>query len=132
MTRQPKPGTRLVEEIVLLTQAVAEHAGPWLDQVAAPPPEDHENTENTEDWAPPPLGPLLALLRGQPNEQAARYLNRTADLVALLRAVLADRWEPEVIHMPGFRPRDNSAARPAGSPRVQRIPLRPGFGASDT
>jgi hypothetical protein len=129
MTPQPKPGSRLAEEVVLLIEAVAEHAGPWLDRVAVAPAEHDQDGEHPEDWVPPPLGPLLALLRGQPNEQAARYLDRAADLVALLRAVLADRWEPEVIHMPGFRPHHHSAA---GSPRVQRIPLRPGFGATDT
>jgi hypothetical protein len=89
------PGSRLVEELRLLLDAVAERAGPWLDRVAAEEPEG-----------------------GEYNTMAAHTLNRTADLVALLRAVLADRWEPGVPHMPGFRP------EPRTSPRVQRIPVR--------
>lgn len=92
------PGTRLVEELRLLLDAVADRAGPWLDQAVA-------STQVDLD------GYHLA---------AARTLDRVADLVALLRAVLADRWEPGVPHMPGFRPpprRDPAA-------RVQRIPVR--------
>lgn len=85
------PGSRLVEELRLLLEAIGDRAGPWLDQVAADP---------------------------EFGQYAARGLDRTADLVALLRAVLADRWEPGVPHMPGFRP------PPRPSPRVQRIPVR--------
>jgi len=70
--RPQEPGSRLVEELRLLIDAVAERAGPWLD------------------------------------------------LVALVRAVLADRWEPGVPHMPGFTP----TPRPDGAPRVQKIPVR--------
>lgn len=93
----PGPGSRLVEELRLLLDALAERAGPWLDRVAAG---GHE--EQAE------------LARA-----AARTLERMADLVALLRAVLADRWEPGVPHMPGFRP------PPRQEPtRVQRIPIR--------
>ena len=78
-------GTRLVEELRLLIDAVADRAGPWLDRIADGHPE---------------------------------FLDHAADLVALLRAVLADRWEPGVPHMPGFRP------PPREAPRVQRIPVR--------
>jgi hypothetical protein len=45
-------------------------------------------------------------------------LDGAADLVALLRAVLADRWEPGVSHMPGFTPDEKPSAR------VQHIPVR--------
>jgi hypothetical protein len=85
------PGSRLVEELRLLLDAVADQAGPWLDHLAAGGP-----------------------------EPAARGLDRVADLVALLRAVLADRWEPGVPHMPGFTP----APREPHPGRVQRIPVR--------
>lgn len=88
------PGSRLVEELRLLLDAVADRAGPWLDRVAV------------EERG---LGYDTATGRG---------LDRAADLVALLRAVLADRWEPGVPHMPGFRP------PPRQAQRVQPIPVR--------
>jgi hypothetical protein len=83
--RVPEPGTRLLEELRLLIEAVTERAGPWLDRVAG---------------------------------EHAGLVDRAADLVALLRAVLADRWEPGMPHMPGFRP------EPRPAPRVQKIPVR--------
>jgi hypothetical protein len=86
VTAPSEPGTRLLEELALLIDAVAEHAGPWLDRVAG---------------------------------EHAGVVDRAADLVALLRAVLADRWEPGVPHMPGFRPQPRGPA-----PRVQKIPVR--------
>jgi hypothetical protein len=90
VTTPPGPGSRLVEELRLLLDAVADRAGPWLDRFAA----------------------------GTPDEVGVRGLDRAADLVALLRAVLADRWEPGVPHLPGFRPEPRTPAR------VQRIPVR--------
>jgi hypothetical protein len=114
MTTTREPGSRLLEELRLLIDAVAERAGPWLDRVAASSHEEHAAPAGGVC----PLCALLALLRGEPNELATRGLDRAADLVALLRAVLADRWEPGVPHMPGFRP------APRESVRVQRIPVR--------
>jgi hypothetical protein len=108
------PGTRLVEELRLLLEAVADRAGPWLDRVAAGGHDEHEHA--TAAWCP--ACAALALIKGESAEAAARGLARAADLVALLRAVLADRWEPGVPHMPGFRP------PPRPDPRVQRIPIR--------
>jgi hypothetical protein len=102
----------LAEELRLLVEAVADRAGPWLDRVAEPA--DGESSSCA--WCP--LCAAVAVLRGEQNELAARGLDGAADLVALLRAVLADRWEPGVSHMPGFRPED----RP--STRVQHIPVR--------
>nr|CEL18733.1 hypothetical protein [Kibdelosporangium sp. MJ126-NF4]CTQ96415.1 hypothetical protein [Kibdelosporangium sp. MJ126-NF4] len=114
-----QPGSRLLDEIVLLMDAVAERLGPYLDQVAA----EHDG--------PPDKCPLCAvgaLVRGEPNDLAATTLDRAADIVALLRAVLADRWEPDVPHMPGFRPpgRPGRASEPARSNNrpVQHIQLR--------
>ena len=110
-----EPGTRLVEELRLLLDAFADRAGPWLDRVSA--------------TAPPggscrcPACAVVALVRGEPNELAARSIERAADLVALLRAVLADRWQPGAPHMPGFTPQPRPA-RAGGQPRVQRIPVR--------
>ncbi|GAB1514265.1 hypothetical protein [Actinophytocola sp. KF-1] len=109
-----EPGSRLVEELRLLADAVADRAGPWLDRVAA-------DGEATCTWCP--LCAAVAVVRGEPNELAARGLDAAADLVALLRAVLADRWEPGVSHMPGFTPSSGSPSS-SGSAKVQHIPVR--------
>jgi hypothetical protein len=106
-----EPGSRLVEELRLLAEAVADRAGPWLDQVAT---DEHPGGSCT--WCP--LCAAVAVVRGEPNDLAARGLDAAADLVALLRAVLADRWEPGVSHMPGFRPSEKPSAA------VQHIPVR--------
>jgi hypothetical protein len=103
------PGSRLVEELRLLTEAVADRAGPWLDQVAAAEP-------GSCSWCP--LCAAVAVVRGEPNALAGRGLDAVADVVALLRAVLADRWEPGVSHKPGFTPEDKPSAK------VQHIPVR--------
>jgi hypothetical protein len=114
-----EPGSRLVEELRLLLDAVADRAGPWLDRVSASTHDEHGCPAEAPWWAGwCPLCALVAVVRGEPSELAARSLDRAADLVALLRAVLADRWEPGTPHMPGFTP------PPRPSPRVQRIPVR--------
>jgi hypothetical protein len=118
------PGTRLVEELRLLLDAVADRAGPWLDRVAASGHEEHADVldrDDEPDWCPQ-CG-ILALVRGEPSELASRSLERAADLIALLRAVLADRWEPGVPHMPGFTPAPRPA-HPRPPVRVQRIAVR--------
>lgn len=124
-TETQGPGTRLVEELRLLLDAVADRAGPWLDRVAASSHEEHaellDRDQRDESWCP--LCALLALIKGEPSELAVRSLERAADLVALLRAVLADRWEPGVPHMPGFKPAPRPP-QPAEPHRVQRIPVR--------
>jgi hypothetical protein len=116
-----EPGSRLLEEIVLLLDAVAERMGPYLDRVAA----EHDGPSDNC-----PLCAIAALVRGEPNQLAATSLDRAADVVALLRAVLADRWEPGVPHMPGFRPtgRPPRASEPTAehNRRVQRIQVRRG------
>jgi hypothetical protein len=109
-----EPGSRLVEELRLLADAVADRAGPWLDRVAA-----DDGSAATCTWCP--LCAAVALVRGDSNELATRGLDAAADLVALLRAVLADRWEPGVPHMPGFTPSGPSSS---DSARVQHIPVR--------
>lgn len=109
-----EPGSRLVEELRLLADAVADRAGPWLDRVA------EDGTGSTCTWCP--LCAAVAVVRGDPSELATRGLDAAADLVALLRAVLADRWEPGVSHMPGFTPSGPSSG--SDSVRVQHIPVR--------
>lgn len=103
-------GSRLVEELRLLAEAVADRAGPWLDQVAA------SGESGSCSWCP--LCAAVAMVKGEPNALAGRGLDAAADIVALLRAVLADRWEPGVSHKPGFTP----AEKPSSA--VQHIPVR--------
>ncbi|NIH88033.1 hypothetical protein [Amycolatopsis granulosa] len=112
----------LAEEIRLLVEMVVERAAPWLDGVvAAGHGEPGTPVEGTDcGWCP--LCAVVAVVRGEKPEFAARVLEQAAQLIALLRAVLADRWEPqEGVHMPGFQPPPRP--RPE-SGRVQRIPVQ--------
>lgn len=98
-----------------------------------------------------PFCAVVAVVRGDTPEIAARVLDQAAALIALLRAVLADRWQPdEGVHMPGYRPSSRPGPPPAGpdpsgasvfaerpgrgsaaggsggaARRVQRVPVRP-------
>lgn len=129
-----EPGSRLVEELRLLADAVADRAGPWLDGVAAHPAADGSSSEGPSSCGWCPLCAAVAVVRGEPNELAERGLDAAADLVALLRAVLADRWEPGVAHMPGFTPssrrsssqsaRSAQSSQSARSSKVRHIPVR--------
>ncbi|SFB46534.1 hypothetical protein SAMN05216266_112200 [Amycolatopsis marina] len=131
--------TSLAEEIRLLVELVVDRAAPWLDGVIAAGhgtagAERPDDTGPGCDWCP--LCAIVAVVRGERPEFAARLLEQAAALVALLRAVLADRWQPqEGVHMPGYRPaprpEDVRAEDPvradassATAPRVQRIEVR--------
>ncbi|GAA4528278.1 hypothetical protein [Amycolatopsis samaneae] len=143
MSGQENPGgaegPRLAEEIRLLVELVAEHAAPWLEGLVkaghgmsgedtedpAHSAEQHGETTPGCGWCP--LCAIVAVLRGERPEFVARLLEQAAQLVALLRAVLADRWEPEDgVHMPGFHParREPEPAGAPASPRVQHITVR--------
>ncbi|WP_326569737.1 hypothetical protein VSH64_01380 [Amycolatopsis rhabdoformis] len=121
MSEQDEPGhtaegLRLAEEIRLLVELVVERAAPWLEGLVAAGHGRDETPEVPEPGAAAgdaggsgcgwcPLCAIVAVVRGERPEFAARLLEQAAQLVALLRAVLADRWEPdEGVHMPGFRP----------------------------
>ncbi|RSN63069.1 hypothetical protein DMH01_10675 [Amycolatopsis sp. WAC 04182] len=111
----------LVEEIRLLVELVVEHAAPWLEGVISA---GHGCTDHDSGgWCP--LCAVVGLVRGERPEFVARLMEQAAQLVALLRAVLADRWEPEAgVHMPGFQPARKEPARedaPVGASRVQHI-----------
>ncbi|GAB3572186.1 hypothetical protein GCM10027445_28940 [Amycolatopsis endophytica] len=113
---------RLAEEIRLLVEMVVERAAPWLDGVvAAGHGPDDEKPESGADCGWCPVCAVVAVARGEKPEFVARVLEQAAQVIALLRAVLADRWEPqEGVHMPGFQP-----PRPQpDSGRVQRIPVQ--------
>jgi len=115
-------GTSLADELRLLVEMVVERAAPWLDGlVTAGHGTDSGEREVTDcGWCP--LCAVVALVRGERPELVARLAEQLAQLVALLRAVLADRWEPdEGFHMPGFQPRPKPEPRTG---RVQRIPVR--------
>ncbi|MGW5706656.1 hypothetical protein [Amycolatopsis japonica] len=111
----------LAEEIRLLVELVVEHAAPWLEGLISA---GHGCTDHdTDGWCP--LCAVVGVFRGERPEFVARLLEQAAQLVALLRAVLADRWESEAgVHMPGFQPaRKEPAAEdePMGASRVQHI-----------
>ncbi|MFC4001078.1 hypothetical protein ACFS2C_08035 [Prauserella oleivorans] len=129
-------GARLAEEIRLLVDLVTERAAPWLESVvAAGHGGDHGDGSDRDTahdrqstacgWCP--LCAVVAVVRGEAPEIAARVLEQAAQLIALLRAVLADRWQPEDgVHMPGFEPPPRPEPAPAGaSRRVQRVAVRP-------
>jgi hypothetical protein len=119
-------GLRLAEELRLLVEMVVEKAAPWLEGVVAAghgDPDQAKPEASACGWCP--LCAIVAVVRGERPEFAARLLEQLAQLVALLRAVLADRWEPdEGVHMPGFRPAPRPATDDVASPRVQHITVR--------
>ncbi|MFJ7217032.1 hypothetical protein [Amycolatopsis sp. NPDC098790] len=119
-------GPRLAEELRLLVEMVVEKAAPWLEGVVAAghgDPDQAKPDGSACGWCP--LCAIVAVVRGERPEFAARLLEQLAQLVALLRAVLADRWEPdEGVHMPGFRPAPRPPADASVSVRVQHITVR--------
>ncbi|MFE6610850.1 hypothetical protein [Amycolatopsis sp. NPDC057786] len=111
----------LAEEIRLLVELVVEHAAPWLEGLISA---GHGCTDHDSGgWCP--LCAIVGVFRGERPEFVARLMEQAAQLVALLRAVLADRWEPEAgVHMPGFQPaRKEPTAEDVqvGASRVQHI-----------
>jgi len=116
---------RLTTEIRLLVEMLVEQAVPWLDELFAAGHGRSSGGEQPSDdaaaapcqWCP--LCAVVALGNGERPEFVVRVFEQAAQLVALLRAVLADRWEPESgVHMPGEpATRDTSTT----SPRVQHI-----------
>ena len=112
--------TGLADEVRLLVEMVIERAAPWLEGLVS---DGHGGGEHaTADCAWCPLCAVVAVVRGERPEFAARLIEHLGQLVALLRAVLADRWDPEHgFHMPGFAPEPKPQPP---SPRVQRIPVR--------
>lgn len=158
MTERSEPtstddgAANLGNEVKLLVDLVVEHSAPWLDGVMAsghgpeangahPGGSSHAGEEGAAPqgtncgWCP--LCAVVNVARGERPEFSARALEQVAQLVALLRAVLADRWHPaEGVHMPGFQPekpatpprrREPERASGNGSrpgPRVQHIAVR--------
>nr|WP_166640339.1 hypothetical protein [Amycolatopsis sp. SID8362] len=110
----------------MLAELVVEKAAPWLEGVVAAghgDPDQAKPDGSACGWCP--LCAIVAVVRGERPELVARVLEQLAQLVALLRAVLADRWEPdEGVHMPGFRPAPRPPADASVSVRVQHIAVR--------
>jgi hypothetical protein len=115
-------GVKLLEEIQLLVDMVSERAGPWVEAVMAAghqgihrcagtfAPGSPTSPESGESSPWCPLCTVVSVIRGDRPEFLVVLLEQAAQLIALLRAVLADRWNPEAgIHMPGFRPEGKSA-----------------------
>lgn len=124
MTEPDPDATKsLAEEIRLLVEMVVERAAPWLEGiVAAGHGSPAEKPGSDCGWCP--LCAVVAVARGQRPEFAARLVEQLAQLVALLRAVLADRWDPEHgFHMPGFTPEPKPEPQPRAG-RVQHIPVQ--------
>ncbi|MGH3518172.1 MAG: hypothetical protein ACRDQ7_12295 [Haloechinothrix sp.] len=125
----------LAREIRLLVDMVIEHSAPWLEGIMAaghggdgaeyPAGSDQPDAaapDNGCGWCP--LCAVVAVVRGERPEFSARVLEHAAQLVALLRAVLADRWHPEGgVHMPGFRPAETRPPWSAPSAVEQTMPL---------
>lgn len=144
-------------EIMLLIEMIVEHAAPWLDGLVAAghtgglfgsASEDatgeHSASQYDCGWCP--LCAVVSMARGNQPEFSARAIEQLAQLVGVLRAVLADRWYPgEGIHMPGApraerqetgpvwtaqasarpsTPQGPAPARPSGGSRAQRITVR--------
>lgn len=82
-----------------------------------------------------PICAMVNATKGERVELSGKVVDQMTHLVALLRAVLADRWSPgEGVHMPGFQqaaPEPVVAesewpaadSRDTAAPRVQRIPV---------
>ncbi|MPY77531.1 MAG: hypothetical protein GEV04_03355 [Actinophytocola sp.] len=139
--------TELGAEIMLLVEMIVEYAAPWLDGLiaaghtnglfggGADDSAEHPASQYDCGWCP--LCTVVAVARGDRPEFSARAIEQLAQLVGVLRAVLADRWYPgEGIHMPGAPRAERqdtgqdwttappAAARPAGGSRAQRITVR--------
>lgn len=113
---------RLAEEVRLLVELVVERASPWLERVV----DEGHGVEEAGACGWCPLCAVVGLARGERPDIAAKVVENAAQLVALLRAVLADRWEPdEGVHMPGFRPPSRSRQAGEEGGRVQHVPVRP-------
>ncbi|TCP55117.1 hypothetical protein EV191_102329 [Tamaricihabitans halophyticus] len=105
---------QLAEELALLLEMVLSRAQPWLDGVIAAghsgerahadSDQDSDARQETSECTWCPLCAVVAMARGQRPELVATVLEHAAEVIALLRAVLADRWDPSTVHMPGFRP----------------------------
>lgn len=99
----------LGHEVKLLVDMVVERSAPWLERVRTADHPEHGPTEPCIGWCP--ICTAVNVARGQGPEFTARAFDQAAQAVALLRAVLADRWHPEHgVHMPGFEP--DSASPP--------------------
>lgn len=139
----------LGNEILLLVEMIVEHAAPWLDAVIAAGHTGSGLFAAAEDASQPgcgwcPLCAVVAMARGDRPEFSARAIEQLAQLIGVLRAVLADRWYPgEGIHVPGRpqaeRPDGGSAwtgaprqeaPSSAGASRAQRITVRKAAGAN--
>lgn len=131
----------LGHEVKLLVDMVLERSAPWLERDAQRVDfADHGTDRPCVGWCP--ICTAVNVARGQGPEFTSRAFEQAAQAVALLRAVLADRWHPEQgLHVPGFATEPAAARQPepaapkqptsapkqspsSPSPRVQRFAVR--------
>lgn len=135
-------------ELMLLIEMIVEHAAPWLDGLiaaghtgglfgggasgAADDSDDssgqasseHPNAQYDCGWCP--LCAVVSMARGDRPEFSARAIEQLAQLVGVLRAVLADRWYPgEGIHMPGAPRAERQDTGPAWTDGPRTRPSAP-------
>ncbi|WP_051400053.1 hypothetical protein [Haloechinothrix halophila] len=135
-------------ELMLLIEMIVEHAAPWLDGLiaaghtgglfgggASGTPDDtgdsgggasseHANAQYNCGWCP--LCAVVSMARGDRPEFSSRAVEQLAQLVGVLRAVLADRWYPgEGIHMPGAPRAERQDTGPAWTDGPRTRPSAP-------
>jgi hypothetical protein len=125
----PPPGARLTEELRLLLDALAERAQPMLNRLAAADTEEGEHTPATCGWCPLCAG--MAVLRGERPELAVRAAEHVAGLVAVLRAVLAERAPAGSSPSGSPASSGSSASSSSSDERVQHITVRRRDGEND-
>jgi hypothetical protein len=101
---------RVTEELRLLLDALAEKAQPWLRRIVA---DGADHDPATCDWCP--VCAVVAVMRGERSELAARAAEHAAGLLAVARAAVRQRaGEPAA-----------AAPEPAAAyPRVRKITVR--------
>ena len=123
----------LSEELRLLLNMLADYGEPWLDRIAGVPEKDSNTVPATCNWCP--LCAIVALIRGDRSELAARAAERMAMLLGQLRIALTEvaarsPGESESTSGEAWPDEEAVAARsrpgqePAYPGRVQRILVR--------
>lgn len=139
-------------ELMLLVDMIVEHAAPWLDGIIAAghtgglfgggasgaaddsgdsdgeASSEHANAQYNCGWCP--LCAVVSMARGDRPEFSSRAVEQLAQLVGVLRAVLADRWYPgEGIHMPGAPRAERQDTGPAWTDGPRTRPSAPAAAA---
>lgn len=111
------PDGDVVAELRLLTEAVLDRLGPWLDAAAA----GEVGAAAGCGWCP--LCALAAALRGERPELSRRLAEQGVGVLLALRSVLEGHEHPPPDTAAAHPPPDTAAASPP-PPRVQHVPVR--------